>query len=344
MESGIKLNAQELESKLQNARFEMDTLADEFIKPWLLGYSARLIMQSLADTEKPLPQDFRLAVDAFIEHNMQMPSWLDFSKIQKGAAFYQKHWFNIQIMLGCYSLPYCYLAGDGVKVLYMSKQLRENTVKRLQLTNDFTLRVINPDNYKNSLVAQSVARVRIFHAANRYHILQSGKWDDSWGAPINQEDMAGTNLAFSFISIRGLRKLGYTVSKEEAESYQHLWNVVGYLMGVNEHFLPETLTEAHTLDAVIAKRQFRPSNEGVELAKALIEGIKVGVPENQRKFIPGFIRFLIGTEYADLLNIKPEGSMQPAISIVMLQHKFSNLFNINYSKKPIPAALSSFEW
>ena len=44
-------------------------------------------------------------------------------------------------------------------------------------------------------------------------ILRSGRWDaERWGAPINQHDMAGTQLLFSLAVLEGLRTLGFRIT------------------------------------------------------------------------------------------------------------------------------------
>ena len=67
---------------------------------------------------------------------------------------------------------------------------------------------------------RTVQKVRLMHAAVRHglHHVENLKWDELFfGVPINQEDLAGTLLTFSFLSIDGLRKLGANISSEAAK-------------------------------------------------------------------------------------------------------------------------------
>jgi hypothetical protein len=74
----------------------------------------------------------------------------------------------------------------------------------------------------------STIYVRFIHALVR-HQLQKGKdWDfATWGAPMNQFDLAMTNLAFSSVVLLGIRALGIFPSKQETESFLHFWRYVG---------------------------------------------------------------------------------------------------------------------
>ncbi len=60
-----------------------------------------------------------------------------------------------------------------------------------------------------------------------------------WGRPMNQFDLAMTNLAFSSVVLLGIRALGIFPSKQETESFLHFWRYVGWLMGIDEKWLIE---------------------------------------------------------------------------------------------------------
>jgi len=247
--------------------------------------------------------------------------------------------------LGCYSLPYCYLAKDGVQVLYLSKRLRTDASKRLQETDDFLLRMMLPNALQNVTSKQIIAKIRLLHAANRYYVFKHANWDaENKGYPINQEDMAGTNLAFSYIVLRGLRKIKVPYSPEEAKAFLHLWNVIGFLLGVKEELLPTSVKEAQMLDSAIAARQFTGSEEGKELTQVLLTSISNNVPKDQAKFIPGYIKYLLGKDKANLLGMENVGSIEPFLSILLLQNRWDGIVGKTYANKPVPLPVESFNW
>ncbi len=63
------------------------------------------------------------------------------------------------------------------------------------------------------------------------------------GLPINQFDLAMTNLAFSSVVLIGIRALGIFPSQQETEDFLHFWRYIGWLMGIDEPWLVETESE-----------------------------------------------------------------------------------------------------
>ena len=242
----------------------------------------------------------------FIDKADQLPSWANRRLLSAGAAFYARHSEIIMSLLGLLSLPYCYTAANGAMVLYLSELIRKQTGKRLYDTASFVWEVMDPDAFCNNGHAdEAILKVRLMHAAVRYYTIQSGKWNESWGVPINQEDMAGTNLSFSLIVIRGLRMLGYNVSQADQKAYMHIWAVVGYLTGLEEQLIPANSKKAQQLDTIIKKRQFQISTHGQELTRALTDHILViNKSKATGNDILGLMRYLLGQEIADMLAIK----------------------------------------
>jgi hypothetical protein len=62
-------------------------------------------------------------------------------------------------------------------------------------------------------------------------------WRKEWGQPINQQYLAGVLMSFSYLDLYGLEKVGVIVTDEEKKAYMHLWNVFGYVLGVEEDAL-----------------------------------------------------------------------------------------------------------
>lgn len=256
----------------------------------------------------PIPDSFPPELKEFFQHIEEKANPFDEKEIRKGLEFFDKYAQPIMAMLGFLSLPYCYAGEKGVKVLYFSERIRKNPEKRLLETGEFVFDVSNIHAFTpRGKAYRSIGKVRLMHAAIRYHLLKSGKWNsEHWDMPINQEDMAGTNLAFSLISIRGLRKLGYLVSPDQAQSFITLWNWIGLLLGIDTELLPDNNQEAYILEKSIAKRNFKHSREGVELTRSLIDYFdqqdSAGLP-----FKPEYIvSYLLGPEISEMLDLKTD--------------------------------------
>lgn len=230
--------------------------------------------------------------------------------IKAGAAFFLDYAQPMMLCLGLYSLPYCYAAANGAKVLVSSERILKNPEKRLLETGDFVLDLHAPNAFEAAGKAfVSIAKVRLMHAAIRYHLLKSGKWHSEWGHPINQMDMAGTNYSFSLIVLRGLKKLGFNINKDRAEAYIGFWNEVGLLLGLEQALLPADAQEAYVLEQKIRKDQFSYSKEGEALTKALLNYI-----DTQETPFPlkgsQISAYLLGEELASLLGMEPSEDAQ----------------------------------
>lgn len=298
------------DSFLNEMRQTMDPPADQVVAGiFQSGKAPALIqlMKSLSDNQQRLSPELPPEAQAYFQERSQIPEWANRDLMRKGSQFFQQNAEQILSMLGFLSLPYCYAAADGAQVLYLSQQIRNNTRKRLLETGTFVLDVMDPLAFEKAGKGfVSILKVRLMHAAVRFHVLQSNKWNQAWGQPINQEDMAGTNGAFSWLSVRGLRKMGVFTSPKDVDAFYHLWNVIGYLMGVREELLPDTSQEAYALDRKIAQRHFRPSEAGTSLTKALLDFYNQDSGQPFPKGFPeAYMRFLLGDKVADILEVPP---------------------------------------
>jgi hypothetical protein len=181
---------------------------------------------------------------------------------------------------------------------------------------------------------RSIQKVRLIHAAIRYHVNRSGQWQDVWGVPVNQEDMVGTHLSLSYIVLDGLSKLGFYYSQEEAEAYLHLWNVIGAMLGIDEDMLPKSMKAAYWLEKRIRERHFRQSEAGIGLTKALLDCITEAAPVSLAKdFLPAYMRFLIGDKVADLLAVPAGNKASVALGSIRVGNSIGGLFN-QFSQSP----------
>lgn len=308
---------------LATKRLVGDPPADQFVRQVFSDSQKKLQLQQWM-TAKSESGQLRLLQEIFpetpfINNAGVLPAWAEIKLMKAGAAFFARHSEIIMSLLGLLSLPYCYTAANGAMVLYQSELIRKQTTKRLYDTAIFVWEVMGPDAFdKEGHAYQEILKVRIMHAAVRYYTLQRGNWDDAWGIPINQEDMAGTNLSFSLIVIRGLRMLGFTIPQADQNAFMHTWAVVGYLTGLHEDMIPQNIKLAHQLDHMIKKRQFRSSTHGQELTRSLIDHIlKVNKSKASANDILGLMCYLLGKEIADMLDIKV--SELPAYKLLLIK-------------------------
>nr|WKN36880.1 oxygenase MpaB family protein [Tunicatimonas sp. TK19036] len=292
---------------LDAMRQQTDPLADQAIADLMQNKQLsqyREIIQALTTNSYELPKGLPDSVVHFFESTRKLPTWADETLIRQGQQFFEKNISDLLLMLALLSLPYDYASAKGVQVLYLSKRLRHNPAKRLAETGQYLLDVGEKNGFSpQGKAICSAQKVRLTHAAVRYHILRGEEWDETWGSPVNQEDMAGTNLSMSLLPIRGMRKIGITVSQEEANSYVHLWNVASFIMGVDERLLPDNSKEAFWLTRQIAKRQHSSSEAGRALTQSLLTVIPTNKNFDGQGLATRYMRFLLGDETADILAL-----------------------------------------
>ncbi len=261
----------------------------------------------------------------------KLPVWADQKLMEQGTAFFANYATAIMNLLGLLSLPYCYAAADGARVLDLSERIKNKPEHRLNETADFVWDVMAPNAFKpDGKGFASILKVRLLHAAIRFYTDKSGKWNqEDWGLPVNQEDMAGTNLSFSLIVIRGLRKFGLTISYLEQQAFIHLWNVIGFLLGVDERLLPETGKEALLLEEAIRLRNFKTSEHGQSLTKSLVDYFATVDASFPKKQTMQLMRYLMGDEVADLLALPPQTAPISTVKFLQLISNFQVLRQLN---------------
>jgi hypothetical protein len=135
--------------------------------------------------------------------------------------------------------------------------------------------------------------------------------------------MAGTNLAFSYVALREMPKIGVEISKDLQDAYIHFWSVIGFLLGVKKSLLPADIRESFWLEKRISHRHFAPSKEGQELTKQLINHYKENIPNKATiALINPLIRHLLGKDVSEIIGLRQAGVMYPADYLMALLPAF----------------------
>ncbi|RKH97816.1 DUF2236 domain-containing protein [Corallococcus sp. AB030] len=205
--------------------------------------------------------------------------------IARGQQLFGLYGPEVLLILGSYSLPLAYAAGHGVQVVYRSRRLKDDPIRRLCDTAQMVVNVMQRGELEEGGLGWCATRkVRLIHALvrRRVQLDAANPWRTEWGVPINQEDQAGTLLTFSIATLHGLRRMGAKVTSEEADAYIFAWSTVGRLLGVDPSLLPSTEEEATLLAMRIGTRQVRPTPEGRQLTQQLLSSVQTLLP------VPGY--------------------------------------------------------
>jgi hypothetical protein len=265
-----------------------------------------------------------------------VPEWMEEKKIKLSQEFFEKEGNLYLSMLGFYSLPYCYAFADGAQVLVRSRRITEDIGMRLAETALFLLESFRPGTFLgNEKALLTFAKIRLIHAFSRLFVEKYSKdWNEAWGVPINQEDMLGTNLAFSLIVMRGMEKLGRYPGKELTEAVLHYWKMIGFYLGINISYWPEKVKEAFELEKIIRKRHLKISEAGHVLIQALLKYYTDSIDD------PGLagraaslIAYFLGKQAAEALGLSSKA--------VLPKELYGILFDLSFFRQY--GSVSSYE-
>lgn len=159
---------------------------------------------------------------------------------------------------------------------------------------------------------------RLSGAAGMHQALFARGWDvTAEGLPCNQEELAYTLLTFSYVFLRGMRKLGIGFAPADEEAYLHCWNVAGHMLGIERALMADTMEQAETLFARMqargrADRAARPLSPDPrpDLGRALMSAMQSAIPEGALKSFPVLMtRFLCGPDTARDLGLDEQVSL-----------------------------------
>ncbi|TVQ10334.1 MAG: DUF2236 domain-containing protein [Bacteroidetes bacterium] len=304
---------------LQKQRYVGDSEADSLVTHLFESRQEKTLYQALGTPAEHLHSlsDANKELHSFIHTPKEKPAWYDAEKIALGQRFYRKYASEIMMLLGAMSLPYCYAASPGNKALHLTEKMRNKPGKRLLETAQYVIQLMEPGSFEPDGIAHPyINKTRLVHAMVRYMLLKKTDWNMDWGLPINQEDMAGTNLAFSFTIINGLEKQQFPLRQEQSDAFLHIWRYIGYQMDIQEELLADNMQEAAALEYVIRKRHFKASIEGRKLMQDLLEHYRDEFPWPAGQLVEHQIRYFLGEEISDMLKIEKNTGKDALIRVI----------------------------
>ena len=261
------------------------------------------------------------------------PPWLDWGLLARGQDVYLRHLPSAGLVLFNVSLIGGFSAPKITKVLEQSGYLvgpPKLAMRRLFDTGRLMVDACanGPDALRAGGVGwRAAVRVRALHAKVRRRLLRrggnaepgsggsggggGGRWDvETYGVPINQEDMAATLLAFSYNVLVGVEAIrGEELPEAEQEAFLHLWRYMGHLLGVAEMHNPcaggMRLAKAR-LESIIL-HLLKPDELSVRVATHLLKApyAHLSAPRAARGFelSAQMTRLLVGDELGDALGL-----------------------------------------
>lgn len=257
---------------------------------------------------------------AFLDHCYTVPAWVDFDEMEKGRRVFRRYAPAQGLVLLCSSLVEGYAHNKPSQVLVATGRLQKDVTKRIYETGQMLHNIVGEQGLKPGGEGhRTLMEVRLLHSAVRQFLWASGKWDEEkYEKPINQEDMAGTVLEFDFMVARGIRNLGIHLSREEQVSMHYFWRYAGYLLGVKEELLSESLEEQEVLALQLTTHLYNPTKDGEQLAKALLRDMSGQPPfKMSEDLLLAFSEHLIGEVLAEDFNIRPSFKARMQVKLIL---------------------------
>jgi hypothetical protein len=301
-------------------------LADDAVKSLIKSPDLCIVINSWGN----LPEEnelikFPKAVQTYFLSFFSKPEYINPNKVKIAQAFFDKESNLYLALLGFYSLPYCYAFADGAQVLVRSKRIIDDIGRRLSETALFLLDSFRPGTFLiDDRALLTIAKVRLIHAFSRYFVSHYAKdWQSEWGTPINQEDLIGTNLAFSLMVMRGMEKLDKFPGTEVHEAVLHYWKIIGHYLGIDSNYWPETAKDAFELEKVIRKRNLKPSEAGEILTSSLLRFFEKNIPDqNLTAFSETMVAYFLGKEASEAVGISQKVNLPKGLYGLILDLSF----------------------
>ncbi len=227
----------------------------------------RFIAAGPADDVPPTFQTFLAAV-------RKRPAWLDDDLLARGAEACRAFGMDAGLVLAYGSLLGGYRTGAALEPLVRTGRLTGGeTLRRIKETSIWWRAVTAPGGMApDGAGFRTTLHVRVMHALVNASLEADPSWDHTGrGVPINQYDQASTLGVFSTSFLLHLRLLGVRVSRDDARAVMHLWCYVGWLLGVDEEWLPHTEKQGRRQLYHFLSYDPPPDANSVALARALIE-------------------------------------------------------------------------
>jgi hypothetical protein len=201
------------------------------------------------------------------------PEWVDWDKVELGAEVFRRYKelypffgmstfnaYGLETVAKPLALTGAYTGGSAFGRFLETSRLWTDTTE--------------PGAMRPGAVGRrSAVFVRTLHSMIRHTLLPHPEWNrDRLGMPISQFAQTGTLLLSSFAPGVQLKMLGYRPTDADIEAMMHHWRYVGYLMGVESPWYPETVAEGFKANLLLGlSEQPKIDKDSQELCRSFMD-------------------------------------------------------------------------
>nr|CEL19878.1 FIG00816166: hypothetical protein [Kibdelosporangium sp. MJ126-NF4]CTQ97102.1 FIG00816166: hypothetical protein [Kibdelosporangium sp. MJ126-NF4] len=264
---------------------------------------------------QPLPDGLPPDLRGFLEKARQLPSWTDWSKLDKVGEFIKEQGFFVNSLYGLGSGLMSPAIPREALAVYYSKggaEMKDRIAKTSVLGYDITqFNAYKPD---GRMVVTSV-KTRLVHAAVRHLLPQSPQWTQTGSGeiPISQNEILVTWHSLPTFVMRKLRDWKISVKPAHSEAFLHLWQVAAHMLGVRDEYIPASWDAANEQSKQILDPAMGPTREGVELTESILKIASDVDGGLSRPLLNALIRYMNGDQVADWIGVPREPFWDPAV-------------------------------
>jgi hypothetical protein len=236
------------------------------------------------------------------------PDWVDWEKVEHGAEVFRRYGKELYPYFGMVSFPGYALETIAKPLALTGAYTGGSAFGRFLETCRLWTDTTEPGAMRpGGIGRRSAVFVRTLHSMIRHTLLPHAEWDRAkLGVPISQFGMFGTLLLSSFAPGQQLKLLGYLPTDEDVEAMMHHWRYVGYLMGAEAPWFPETVTEGFRAQLLISLvEEPNPGKDSQQLCTSFMDtflpsddarGVRQLYGKLRHKAQLGHARFYLGEE------------------------------------------------
>lgn len=266
---GSRMTGEELED-LKAGLMRRDEVADAFVRAVRENHAVTM-PQFRAALAGGLPADAPAPLRSLFAALEERPDWVDDDLLERGGAAARRIGQDGFDILAFGSLLGGYRSGGALQPLVRTGRF-DDTLNRVGETGQWWLACTAPGGMRRDGEGWKLSvHVRVMHGFVNYQLERDPSWDWEFrGVPINAYDRAGTIGSFSTSYLLQARALGIRIPAEDAKAMMHLWSYVGWLMGVEERWLPRSERVGRRVLANVVAGFSRPEEASRQLGDGLI--------------------------------------------------------------------------
>jgi uncharacterized protein (DUF2236 family) len=289
-------------------KFQGDPLADAVIADLVATNRVGVVNEVLEHfraNDQPIPEQLPEPVREFLIATDNPPEWVEADRVARAYDFFVDDGVHVASVLTFGAMVNCYAHARASRALTLTHGLNQPH-RRLSETSQFVMDMMGRDAFgSGGSFVPTIQKTRLIHAAVRHFLTASGRWDVAAdGVPVCQQDMVGALLIFSVQVVEGMRRMGISVTEQEAQDYYYVWRAAGAMLGIPAEAVPESIEEARQLSAAMVESVYGPSPEGVVLTRHLLDLYENLFPGKLFDgIVAAMIRQVVNPEVADWMEV-----------------------------------------